>query len=78
MTTGFSTITTLEDHFKLTLSRLELREKRNRVIAGDTTAMAGSSASLTGEPAGDESRIAGDDRAGWGRNGCPKSAGCTI
>jgi hypothetical protein len=36
MTTGFSTITTLEDQFKAALSRLELREKRNRVIAAHT------------------------------------------
>lgn len=36
MTTGFSTITTLEEQFKGALSRLELHEKRNRAIAAHT------------------------------------------
>lgn len=36
MTTGFSTITTLEEQFKGALRRLELHEKRNRAIAAHT------------------------------------------
>ncbi|MGH2528686.1 MAG: SMODS domain-containing nucleotidyltransferase, partial [Actinomycetota bacterium] len=36
MTTSFSTITTLAEQFKGALTRVELREKRNRVIAAHT------------------------------------------